>query len=86
MLITVSRKKWECRLVPSNSIKMRRLIDHHGTIITCDMIYMDHVSGTFLSNVQRLLGFGDVLNVFLEDKPRPKWSLCTTRVYFGSLR
>lgn len=64
MLITVSKKKWKCRLVRSNSIKMRRLIGHHGTMITCDMIYIGHVFGALLSEVR---GFGDVLKCLLED-------------------
>lgn len=58
MLITVSKKKWKCRLVRSNSIKMRRLIGHHGTMITCDIIHIGHVLGTLLSDVQRYLALG----------------------------
>lgn len=46
-------------------------------MITCDTIYTGHVESTLLSDVQLLLGFGEVLNVFLEDKPRLKWSLYT---------
>ena len=54
MLITVSGKKWKCRLVRSNSIKMRRLIGHHGTRITCDMDLYGSRAG-HLDIVERLL-------------------------------